>query len=93
MKSTFWITVDRKGKNAKLSKNCRRVEPWEICFPLEINIPDSYFDRPQLEATVSFDDYENVISKIDTQGLAETINEATGIALNIKCVAPESEQD
>jgi len=89
MKCTKWVTIDCDGKNAKFTSKPCAVEPWQICFPLELNIPDSYFERPKLSASVSFDEYETVVTEVEAQGVSDAIKEITGLTLQIKCDPPE----
>jgi len=88
MNCTVFITVDAKGKNAKLTKSYTRVQPWEICFPLIINIPDTYFKRPVLSAAVNFDDFEPLVTDVDVAGISDAIREATGVSLKIEIENP-----
>lgn len=84
MKARKYITIDSDGKNAKITTKAARVEPWEICFPIEIKIPDSYFQRPMLSASVDFPDVDKIISSADVTAMREAVLEATGISLTIE---------
>lgn len=83
MKCTKYITVDCDGKYAKLTSKRTSVKPYEVCFPLTIEIHDSYFERPTLSAKVTFPERETLIEDVDIEGVREAILETTGINLSI----------
>lgn len=83
MKATKYITIDCDGKYARMTAKAVRVEPWEVCFPLEINIPDSYFQRPALSAKVEFEDFDPLITEVQAEGVREAVLEATGMTLQV----------
>ena len=54
MKTTSWITIKSNG-SMRLTKNKPGIEWNEVSMRLNIELPDSVFKRPQLQANIKID--------------------------------------
>ena len=54
MKIQNWMTINNRG-SARLTKQKPRVDWNEVTMLLSIEIPDSVFKRPQLQANIKID--------------------------------------
>lgn len=94
MKTDFYITIDNDGKNARITRNASRTESYHICFPVRLNIPDVYFERPQLSATIAFEERDQPpsIAAADVLDIERVLKDTTGFQLNIAVEHPSEEQ-
>lgn len=54
MKISSWITINNRG-SCKLTKGKPRLDHNEVCMKLNIEIPNSVFQRPLLQANIKID--------------------------------------
>lgn len=92
MKTTKWITIDCDGKNARITSRATRTEPYEICFPITMNIPPAYFVRPVFSAKVTIPAPDLYIEDAVIECAHDAILEATGIEFKISVERPNEEE-
>lgn len=93
MKTALYLTIACDGKGAKVTKNRPTVEPYEACVYLNIEIPDQYFERPQLLADITVPpmDGDNPVIAVCEGDIASAVKEATGLNMNITVVHEEQQ--
>lgn len=103
MKAVFFVKIEAKKPNKYSSiwnfgsvsafKTKPSTKANEISIRLEVNVPDKYFDVPELQAkiTVPDDAINNVISPDVESNIAQIISEQLGMRVNVSA-QPEAEK-
>jgi len=85
MRTTCYLTVDNDGKNIRATKSAVRLEPWQASVRVVLEIPDAYFERPQIEVVVEVPEpAETPAPTIDVSVAEEALRQATGHNVTVK---------
>jgi hypothetical protein len=94
MKTEFWIIVNENG-----SVHTRKTKPDlsrnEVAVRMGLNLPDTLFHRPLLQADITVDPDQVATYPMDAeviQGIKQAVLESTGVDLNIKLLDPHEEE-
>lgn len=91
MKVRFYLTVSSTG-NVKLTKKAYAVSMREVCIGCSLDLPDTLFTRPKIEATIKVEaDKVNPFSiTADTSNMVkEAIQQFTGLEVELTIINPE----
>jgi len=94
MKITNWLTINNKG-SARLTKTKPRLEWNEVSMLLNVEIPDSVFQRPILTANIKIDGEMNYEFDYEVQQkLEEVLKSAPNVhLLNLTVQKEEKEEE
>ena len=96
MRITNWITINNRG-SARLTKTKPRIEGNEVTMKLCIEIPDSVFQRPQLQANIKIDgemNYEfDYQVKNDIHDVLHTLPNVHLLKVDVEKVVDEAKED
>lgn len=93
MKQKLYLAVRSTGA-ARVTKTRPQLNYDEIEIALQLNIPDAIFEKPRLQATVDVPDDAVNPAEIESSvvdNIAQSINSATGIPVEITLVRAETE--
>ena len=74
------------ASGVRFTKKKPNTKASEIAIKLDIDVPDTLFERPQLEASIVIDDDQvstPVITADVMDNIAETLSEQMGVKVNI----------
>ena len=93
MKPSFFLTVNKDGTVPKVTKQRPYCAPNQAVVAMTVEVPDSYFLRPAINACVKVPDPktpEQLDADIVGQ-IEEAVQAATGLDLNITISYPKEE--
>jgi len=93
MKITNWLTINNRG-STRLTKSKPRLEWNEVSMMLNVEIPDSVFKRPILQANIKIDGEMNYEFDYEVQRkLEEVLETAPNVhLLNLSVERPKHKE-
>lgn len=86
----MWLAVTQRG-SVRATKGQPAFVPGEVPILLTLVIPDAFYRRPTVSATVTIPVSASVPLEVDADvqaGVVEAIRAATGMAVELTVVAP-----
>lgn len=95
MTAKFYLVLNKKGVK-KVSKGRPSLDWDEISISMEVSLPNSLFEKPQLHATVKVDDNQvapTIINAEMKDNIQTAIQQHTGIPIKLTIVNESNGQD
>lgn len=87
-----YVTINRQGKQARITGRPGAVQPNEVCIRLDLEIPDAYFNRPHFTVTLEIPEPDEPFSAlVEAEAARDAIIEATGLNVTVTVEPPEKE--
>ena len=95
MMAGFWLKVNYRGTVSATRGKPRFTEVDEVCIRMNVELPNSLFEKPMLQASMVVPKESvtpSVITPEITDNIAEAIKSSTGLDMIVRIV-PEEEED
>lgn len=93
MKTTFYLTVNRRG-SVKTTKNRPGTDWDEVAVQMNLTLPDALFQKPQIQAFIEVKDAQIAPVEISAEtrdNIREAIESVSGMEVRLEIVNPNQE--
>lgn len=92
MKVKFFLVVNDRG-TTRTNKTKPDLKLNEVSIAMNLEIPDSVFKRPQLEATIQLAEKDMPVQHIPVEmqdNLRQALEKAAGVHVKLEIIQPEA---